>query len=189
MAIAPSPVFLQGSGIYLRALTEADCDGPYLSWFNDAEVCRFNGHHRFPYTRAAALSYVNQVSGSPDDLVLAMVEADSNRHVGNVSLLGLDYVSRNAEFAIVIGERDCWNKGYGKQAARLLLDHGFLTLDLHRVYCGTAADNLAMRKMAVSLGMREEGCRREALYKRGQCIDIIDYGVLKQEYLQRFGMK
>ena len=181
-----APAFLEGQDLYLRALIESDCDGPYLAWFNDAEVCRFNGHHRFPYTRAAALSYINQVVSLPDQIVLAMIERQPNRHVGNVALLDLDYINRSAEFAIVIGERTCWGKGYGKQAAQLLFDHAFRTLDLHRVYCGTSAENVAMRKLADALGMREEGCRRDAIYKNGKHSDVIEFGVLKSEYLQRF---
>jgi RimJ/RimL family protein N-acetyltransferase len=36
--------------------------------------------------------------------------------------------------------------------------------------------------------MQKEGCRRQAAYKQGRYMDVIEYGVLREEYLQRFGI-
>jgi len=178
--------FLSGERILLRALTEADCTGPYLNWFNDAEVCRYNTHHRFPFSLEDALAYIRRTQQSTTDLVLAIIQRKDNRHIGNVSLQQIDFVSQAAEFAIVIGEKDCWGKGYSKEAAVLLLNHAFLSLHLHRIHCGTTQDNVPMQRLALFLGMKEEGRRREALFKEGQYLDILEYGLLKEEYLGRF---
>jgi hypothetical protein len=40
--------FLQGKNIYLRIIEASDLNANYQNWFNDAEVCQFNSHHRFP---------------------------------------------------------------------------------------------------------------------------------------------
>lgn len=177
-----SPVFLKGTEIHLRALQESDCQGNYLNWFNDPEVCRFNGHHLFPYRQEEAQQYVRSAEVSTSDLVLAIVLTTTDRHIGNVALQNIHPVHRTAEFAIVLGEKDCWGKGYSKQAARLILDHGFCTLNLRRIECGTATTNLPMRKLAESLGMKEEGCRRQALFREDRYLDIVEYGLLKEEY-------
>ena len=99
----------------------------------------------------------------------------------------LDFVSRSAEFAIVIGAKDCWGKGHSKEAARLLLDHAFFTLNLNRVYCGTFETNVAMKKLAEYLAMQVEGRRRQSVFKQNRYVDVIEYGVLRQEYIERFG--
>jgi RimJ/RimL family protein N-acetyltransferase len=39
-----------------------------------------------------------------------------------------------------------------------------------------------MIKLAAKLKMKEEGLRREAIYKNGQYQDIYEYGVLRTEY-------
>lgn len=183
--VSKSP-FLVGEDIHLRALTEQDCRGPYLNWFNDAEVCRFNGHHRFPFRREEALRYVKKVLESPTDLVLAVVLKRSRRHIGNVSLQKINFIDRSAELAIVIGEKDCWGKGYSKQVGRLLLEHAFLSLNLHRVHCGTTEENIPMQRLALYLGMKKEGVRRKAAFKENRYLDIWEYGILKPEYLKRF---
>jgi RimJ/RimL family protein N-acetyltransferase len=177
--------FLTGARIYLRALMDADCAGPYLEWFNDPEVCRLNGHHRFPYRHEDARAFVQRVNASREELVLAIVRSDDHRHIGNVALQQIDFVSRSAELAIVIGARDCWGQGYSKEAGRLLLEHAFFSLNLNRVYCGTLEHNVPMQRLAVHLGMREEGRRRHAVYKADRYLDVIEYGVLKGEYAER----
>jgi len=70
----------------------------------------------------------------------------------------------------------------------LICDHGFLALNLNRIACGTFEDNVGMCKLAESLGMAEEGRRRQAVYKLGRFVDVIEYGVLRNEYVARFNL-
>lgn len=177
--------FLQGKRLYLRSLVEADAEGPYTAWFNDEEVCRGNSHHVFPYTREAALAYIRQAVQSQSDLILAIVRREDDRHIGNIALQNIHPVYRSAEFSIILGERATWGKGYATEAAQLLYEHGFAALNLHRIACGTFSDNLAMQRLAASLGMREEGRRRQAAFKRGRYVDVIEYGILQEEYWVR----
>lgn len=178
--------FLQTKNLDLRPLEPADADGPYPGWFNDPEVCRYNSHHVFPYSRDGARNYIGRVTASRDELVLAMVERASGKHIGNIALTNIDFISRSAEFAIVLGDRDCWGKGYSKEAAAALVEHGFRTLNLNRIHCGTTADNEPMRRLAAFLGMKEEGLRRSASFKNSRYVDVVEYGVLASEYSPSF---
>jgi len=99
-----------------------------------------------------------------------------------VALQRIDPIARSAEFAIVIGEREAWGKGVGKEAGRLICQHGFSVLNLNRIHCGTFETNEAMRRLAVDLGMREEGRRREAAFKDGRFVDVVEFGVLRAEF-------
>lgn len=174
--------FLAGRRVALRPLLESDVDGPYVKWFNDEEVCRYNSHHVRPYLKEQALEYVRAVSNSTTDLVLAIVIKETGAHIGNVSLQGIDLTSRSAEFAIVIGDKNAWGHGYSKEAAALICRHGFMMMNLHRIGCGTAADNLPMIKLAKWLGMTEEGRRREAQFKNGRYVDIAEFGMLVADF-------
>ncbi|MCA9803799.1 MAG: GNAT family N-acetyltransferase [Cyanobacteria bacterium HKST-UBA02] len=176
--------FLLGQNIYLKALTVDEITDSYLSWLNDENVCRFNSHHVFPYTRAGAEAYVSGLENSRDSLVLAVYVRDKDIHIGNISLGSIDFLHRNAEFAILMGEQDYWGRGLAKEAALLIVRHGFETLNLHRVYCGTSAENVAMQKLAAYMGMLEEGRRRQAMFKCGRYVDVIEYGVLREEFLK-----
>jgi len=176
--------FLHGERIYLRTLTEEDAEGSYIQWLNDAGLCNYNSHHVFPYSKDSAVSYIKSSLGSRSSLILAVVVKNNNVHIGNISLQNINYISRNAEFAILLGEKDYLRKGYAKEAANLIVGHGFMELNLFRIYCGTSADNIPMQKLALSLGMREEGRRRSAMFKHGQYVDMLEYGLLKNEFLE-----
>jgi ribosomal-protein-alanine N-acetyltransferase len=174
--------FLIGERLYLRPLIEADAQGPYADWFNDQEVCRGNSHHVFPYTPEAALAYIRHAAQTHDELILAIVLREDDRHIGNIALQSIHPIYRSAEFSIVIGDKAAWGKGYGREAGRLLCHHGFAALNLNRIACGTFDDNVAMQRLALALGMKEEGRRRQAAFKQGRYVDVIEFGVLRSEF-------
>jgi RimJ/RimL family protein N-acetyltransferase len=41
-----------------------------------------------------------------------------------------------------------------------------------------------MQHLALKLGMSQEGLRREAVFKNGEFADIVEYGMLKKEFLE-----
>lgn len=65
-----------------------------------------------------------------------------------------------------------------------MCDHGFRAMNLNRIACGTQLDNDGMRKLAQSLGMKEEGRRRQAQFKHGRYIDVVEFGLLRDEFDQ-----
>jgi len=70
----------------------------------------------------------------------------------------------------------------GQEAAHRLIEHGFFKLNLERVHCGTTSNNIGMRRLALNLGMREEGVRRRHLFIEGEWVDMIEYGLLRTEF-------
>jgi len=176
--------FLKGLKIHLRALSEKDLSEEYLQWLNDDEVCRYNSHAVFPNTEQKMKNYFNRLD-SQQEVVLAIIDNESAKHIGNISLQNINWVSKNAEFAVLLGDKKFWGKGCGEEAARLIIDYGFERLNLHRIYCGTIEGNEGMKKLATKLNMRQEGVRRQAIYKHGQYLDIIEYGILRTEYLAK----
>jgi len=176
------PSFLEGEHIILRPLQLSDLEGAYVSWLNDEEVCAHNSHHVYPYTPAQGKAYIESMTRDEHNLVLAIVDKENGTHIGNIALQKIDLISRNAEYAILVGDKAYWGKGVGKEASQLILRHGFEAMNLHRIYCGTASTNAGMQKLATSLGFIEEGRRKEAHYKNGAYADLIEYGLLKDAW-------
>lgn len=174
--------FLENENIILRPLQEDDAEGEYSTWFNNEKVCYGNSHHVYPYTKVEAKNYISYVCGNKNIIALAIVDKNNNKHIGNISLQNVNYISRNAELSIVLGDIKSWGRGYGKQASFLICKHGFFELNLHRIYLGTPRSNVGMQKIALHIGMKEEGVRRDAFFKSGKFEDIIEFGIIKSEF-------
>jgi len=170
--------FLSDELILLEPLERVHIDGNYRNWFNDPEVVRQNSHGRFPMTQRKLESYVTSTESNMSLLVLAVILREQQVHVGNISLQNIDWVDRNAEIAFILGEQKYRGKGIMFRAGQLLIQHAFNSLNLHRIYCGTLDSNISMKKLAIKLGMREEGRRQDAVYKHGQYIDVVEFGMI-----------
>lgn len=175
-------IFLTGDFVYLRILNENDIEGNYALWLNNPVITNFNSHGRFPMTVEKLKEYVKSSQLSNSSLVFAVVDKETDEHIGNISLQNINWIDRNAEIAFLLGERKYWGKNIMFEAGKLLIKHGFNMLNLHRIYCGTSSENKGMQKLANKLEMREEGVRRSHLFKNGEYHDIIEYGVLKAEF-------
>ncbi|TMI64948.1 MAG: GNAT family N-acetyltransferase [Bacteroidetes bacterium] len=173
-------IFLKGGTISLRPLSEKDIEGNYRYWLNDPEIVQYNSHGRFPMTPEKLLNFVQAALQSNTSLVLAVIDTKTEKHIGNISLQNINWIDRNAEIAFLLGEKDFWGKGVMLEAGELLINHGFESLNLHKIYCGTSSDNSGMQKLAEKLKMEKEGIRKEALFKNGVYHDIIEFGILNK---------
>ncbi len=173
---------LESERVLLRPLCVEDAEGNYPNWLNDPEVCRYNSHGERRYTKEMAREYIKLVSSSDAYEVFAVIDKKNGIHIGNISLQQIDPKNKKAEFAILIGEKAYWGRGYADEAAKILLSFGFETLKLHRIYCGTSEANTPMQKLALKLGFTKEGRSREAFFKNGKFYDIIHYGLLDKEH-------
>ena len=84
-----------------------------------------------------------------------------------------------------IGEgKRWWNPSHAvTEAVRLMVRYGFLSLDLRRIWLGTAAGNAAARRCFARAGFREEGIRREEfLGPDGVASDNVMMAVLRKEW-------
>lgn len=181
--------FLVGENIFLRPLCIEDIEGPYISWFNDEEVCRGNQHHTYPYTPEDAKEFIlTSHDKKHEKLILAIISKNEDVHIGNISLYNINPIVKSADFSLIIGDKSYWRKGIGKEACKLICDHAFNTLNISRIACATFASNIGMIKIAQYLGMKEEGLRRNAFFKNWKYVDIIEFGILKDEYEQHWSI-
>jgi hypothetical protein len=79
---------------------------------------------------------------------------------------------------IFIGEKTLWNKGYGTEAMRLLLRHGFETLNLNRICLRVFETNPRAVRSYEKAGFMLEGRERQGMYKDGQYIDVLMMSIL-----------
>ena len=108
---------------------------------------------------------------------------DTWKMIGGTGFFNLDKRVRCAEFGIMIGDKTCWDQGYGAEAVRLLCRHGFSTLNLNRIYLRVLETNPRAIRAYEKAGFTHEGRQRQAWYKDGRYYDFLVMSILKEEYI------
>ena len=175
---------LKGKRVLLRPVKRSDISY-FLKWFNDPEILQYVGLY-LPMTEMSEEKFIEELGAtrarSDVILVVEVVEGDSTKPIGNCGLHGISPKDHSALFGIAIGEKDYWSKGYGTEAAQLLIGYGFQQLNLHRISSAAVAFNERSIKLHKKLGFREEGCLRKAMFKNGQYHDRLEFGLLREEW-------
>jgi len=153
----------------------------YQRWINDWEVTRTLALLVRPMTwEAEEAWYGGAATGAGS--TFQIYELATMRPIGTTGLHDIDHQHGTATFGILIGEKDCWGKGYGTEVARLMLDYGFNALGLHNVMLQVYAHNERGYRAYLRAGYKEIGRRRQALRRAGQWHDIILMDCLATEF-------
>ncbi len=127
---------IYGQRIRLRASEREDIP-LFLNWINDPEVTE-NLLLAFPFSLTEEEKwYEEMIAKPPSEHVLVIEVRDPNqtdnfRTIGTCQFFKIDWRNRSSEVGIMIGEKRLWNQGYGTETMKLLLKHGFETLNLHK---------------------------------------------------------
>ena len=165
-----SPIDLMDSDIYVK----------WAEWMNNRAVSdQYGGYHSLVHIGSAQKT-LEGMRGYQ----FAIVLSENEELIGFIDLHDIDLLFRNAFLGIVIGEDAYRNKGYGTEATRLILEYGFMTLNLHNVMLSVHADNLPAIACYKKAGFQKVGCRREAVFKEGKYIDKIFMDILVTDFLK-----
>lgn len=135
----------------------------YQRWINDFDVVRQLGAQGWrPITAESEAAWYDRMAISDSDVAFTIYERVTLRPIGTLGLRQIDHFNRTATFGIVIGEKDCWGKGYGAEATRLMLEYAFSGLGLHNVMLNVFASNERALHAYARAGFREIGRRRQA---------------------------
>jgi RimJ/RimL family protein N-acetyltransferase len=100
---------------------------------------------------------------------------------GTVGVRMEDLEHQQASFGCAIA-RPWWGQGIAVEAARCLIDFGFETLPIHRLYAETNSENGRARALAERVGMRLEGELRHTKYFKGRWWNTAIYALLKEDW-------
>jgi RimJ/RimL family protein N-acetyltransferase len=114
--------------------------------------------------------------------VIEAINGEKSKPIGSLGINGINSKDHNATFGIALGDKQYWSKGYGTEAARLIIRYGFEQLNLHRISSSAFSFNERSIKMHLKVGFREEGRRREAIFKNGDYYDEVIFGLLCEEW-------
>ncbi|MGW5055136.1 GNAT family N-acetyltransferase [Actinokineospora sp. NPDC004072] len=150
-------------------------------WHNDPEVTRWlDGAYPEPLA-AMRKRWADLPRNSFSRTVFGIETIADARLIGIIVLRDAKPETARAELDIYIGEKDCWNGGYGTEALRLMCRYGFDFMRLHSIELGVVDDNDRARHVYRKVGFVEEGRLRQAFRRDGQWHDVYLMGLLEGE--------
>ena len=173
--------FIEGERIYLREVRPSDVNENYYRWMNDPEVTRYLESRFYPNSMEGLREYVAGKLGDRDNVFLAIVLKEGDRHIGNIKLGPINWIHRFAKIGILIGGKDCWGKGYATEAIRLVVDYAFGVLNLHKLTAGCYNLNQGSIKAFQKAGFVIEGVRKQHCHCGSGYIDTVLLGILRSE--------
>ena len=166
--------------IALTPLLNED-SGTLFEWINDREEVL----HSAPYSvvhEADHEAWFDSIRNRDDVVIFAIRERDSERLIGSCQLLNIDPRHGSCELQIRIGEVAARGQGHGTEAVRLLLDHAFRDLGLHRVGLHVFSGNEAAISAYEKAGFVREGLMREAAMIDGDRVDVVVMAIIGRDY-------
>lgn len=155
----------------------------YSKWLNDFEVTRtYGSRFRTRTLEATEAAYDSASKGTDDSVQFTIYERSTMRPIGNTALEEIDHFDHTAKFILLIGEKECWGKGYGTETTMLMLDYGFTLLRLHNIMLTVSSFNERAIRAYTRAGFRVFGHRREAHHFGSQRYDNIYMDCLSSEF-------
>jgi hypothetical protein len=172
---------LNGAVVDLRAVEREDL-GQLLEWRNQPALRRCFREYR-ELSMEEQLRWHESLAGDRSTAMFSIVERSSGRLLGAAGLCYIDWVDRTCDLSIYVGADGLYlDDDYAPDAAAVLLDHAFGTLDLHRVWVEIYAFDEAKASFLEALGFQLEGRHREHHYDGHQRHDSLFYGLLRHEH-------
>ncbi len=177
------PDRLTDDAVALRLLTPADAE-PYARAFSDdPDLGRLLGFDTDPTAAELRTSLAGVAARARlGQAVEFAIESERDRTlVGSVLVFGLHERHRRCEVGFWIVPR-ARRAGLGLRGVALAITWAFGDLGVERIDMTTTHENQAVPGFAQRLGFTYEGCLRGRNRERGQRVDILWFGLLREEW-------
>ncbi|PTU32374.1 GNAT family N-acetyltransferase [Stenotrophobium rhamnosiphilum] len=166
--------------LYIRPLTEDDCNDRYLSWFKDPEVTRFL--EVLDLTREDSIRHLKEGLATQSYFMYALCTRDGDLHIGNVKIGPIVRKHGVSDYSLVIGDRAYWGKGYASEATALSTRVGFSEYGIRKFSAGPYSDHYGSMLMLLKAGWVLEGTLRGQLVRNGKVLDKLCLAYFNPEY-------
>ena len=170
---------MEDGRIYLRLMTAEDTEN-IIKWRN-SDVVRKQFIYQKEFTVESHENWIKTMieTGKATQMMIVLNEGD--RAIGSVYVRDIDLEHKKAEHGIFIGETDCLGKGYGTEAAELMIEYAFEFLGIHKLMLRVYAENERAIKSYEKAGFKKEAYLKDDVYVQEKFRDIVLMAVINQE--------
>ena len=170
-------VELNTERMLLRPFRLEDVDDIY-SYAKDPEYGRYQRIR--PYTRRSAEEFIAKELLASWSTHPAFAIVLSSVVVGGISL-HVEETDEIAELGYDLA-RVLWGKGLVAEAAKAVIDWGFMEYSLAKIYATADLRNQRSWRVMEKLDMTREGVLQSHRDHRGERVDEVQYGILREEW-------
>ncbi|MDV2685560.1 GNAT family N-acetyltransferase [Alkalihalophilus lindianensis] len=137
----------------------------------------------YPYSIEDALSWMkNHLDHFNENksYEFAITDKVTGKLLGAIALTNNQRFN-HGEMAYWIGQ-EYWGNGYATEAAKGILQFAFVEKNYNKVFARYFNSNSASGKVIEKICMKKEGILKEHVIKENKYIDLVYYGILKNEY-------
>lgn len=172
---------LEGKLVNLRVVEKGDLE-EIMKWVNKKEITKYLSYFLYPISQEEEEKFIEKALRHNDSEKNLVIETKDKEYLGQINLHNIDWKNMNAELGIVIGKEEYWNKGYGADAIKTLLDYAFHQLNLYKVYLRVFEYNERGIRCYQKCGFKEERRLRKSHFFERKFYDVIIMGLLKEEF-------
>jgi len=183
--ISSLDVFIKGETIDLCV---PSCDDYVLDqwyrWFNKGEVTKYLLQGIYPNTISLQKEYCNSILCDKTRILVLIRPKNQEKIIGVASLSSIDYIQKQCDFAMVIGDRTS-GKGsmfYGMEAKARLTQHAFDIVGVERINSSQADKLDKWQKWQILFGYQIEGMLRNKFIKGNLSHDVYISSCLEEDY-------
>jgi RimJ/RimL family protein N-acetyltransferase len=175
----------RGDLVMLRRRSEEDSD-LFANWHNQGEWRFFDA----PWEESTPQAKPDQERQKGETEEKDDPKTENRAIIATLEGLPLGWVNRYGNknnpshwyVGIDICEDAYLERGYGSQALWLWVDHQFTDEGIHKICLDTWSFNPRMARVAEKLGFTYEGSQREMQYWEGEWLDLLHFGMLREEW-------
>ena len=178
-----------GNKIYLRTPTKSDLSGNWYQWFSDPETTEFLIDRWWPNSEEAQEIFYNQIILSKSSLVLSVCDKKTDKHIGVCSLSSINWVHRNADIALVIGDKKYKNGLVAVEIMTMLIKIAFKRINLLNLKSVFVSNHPTTPSLVNLFKFKQVGVLKDYFFYNDKYVDVIITQLKREDWQKRNNIK
>ncbi|MDR2966669.1 MAG: GNAT family N-acetyltransferase [Methanobacteriaceae archaeon] len=161
----------------IRKFRKSDVDS-LVKHANNYNVAKFlTSEFPYPYFKEDAESFIAYISNENPTKVFAIeIEGEA---AGAIAITPQEEFERKSgELGYWIAEK-YWNNGIASSAIEKIVDYGFKTFDIDRIYATPFIENKASQRVLIKSGFKQESESKVTIIKNNEPYDVFIFSKTK----------
>ena len=178
-------VTLETDRLILRRIKESDADEAFKNWTNDPKVTRYitwDPHGNVEVTKKLFKDWEDRYN-EPYTYKWVVYVKELDQIIGTIDIVDKKVVNKTCEIGYCYGSK-FWNKGYGTEALKKVLEFLFNTVGFELIEIKHQEENSASGRIMQKAGLKYETTLRERILDKEtkKRANLVIYSLTKDEY-------